>query len=100
MVVAMLKTARKKHVERHAEQERKRRVAERSDPRPQICKPPIDAPWLPQMQVLNEVLGSSRAKKPPARNIDDDLTRARKLRVPNTHAFTNANADPEEKEKT
>ena len=58
---------------------------------------PIDAPWLPQMEVLNEVLGSSPDKKPPARNIDDDITRARKLRVPNTHAFTNANADPEEK---
>ena len=59
-------------------------------------QPNLDAPWLPQMQVLNDVLGSSPAKKPPARNIDDDITRARKLRVPNTHAFTNANADPEE----
>ena len=99
MVAAMLKTAWKKHAERQAEQERKRRAAERSDPRPQIYNPAIDAPWLPQMQVLNEVLGSSPDKKPPARNIDDDITRARKLRVPNTHAFTNANADPEEKEK-
>lgn len=99
IVAAMLKKAWKKHAERQTEQERKRRAAERSDPRPQIYNPPIDAPWLPQMQVLNEVLSSSPDKKPPARNIDGNITRARKLRVPNTHAFTNANADPEEKEE-
>ena len=50
------------------------------------------------MQVLNDVLGASLVTKPPARNIDDYVTRSRKLRVPNTHAFTqgNANAEPEE----
>ena len=95
-IKTMLKVAQKEHAAEHAEHERKRRAAARSDPRPQIYNPTIDAPWLPQMQVLNDVLGSSPAKKPPARNIDDDITRARKLRVPDTHAFTNANADPEE----
>ena len=48
------------------------------------------------MQALDDVLGASPDRKPPARDIDGDITRARKLRVPNTHAFTNANADPEE----
>ena len=95
-IKTMLKAAQKEHAAKRAELERRRRAAARSDPRPQIYNPSIDAPWLPQMQVLNDVLGSSPAKKPPARNIDDDITRARKLRVPNTRAFTNANADPEE----
>ncbi len=95
-IKTMLKAAQKERAVERAEHEHKRRAAARSDPRPQIYNPTIDAPWLPQMQVLNDVLGSSPAKIPPARNIDDDLTRARKLRVPNTHAFTNANADPEE----
>jgi hypothetical protein len=94
----MLKVARQEHTERQAEQERERRVAERSDPRPQIRNPFENAPWLEQMEVLDEVLGSSSALRPPARDIDDDITRARKIRVPNTHAFTSAeaNADPED----
>jgi hypothetical protein len=97
-IAAMLKVARQEHAERQAKQERERRVAERSDPRPQIPNPSENAPWLGQMEVLDEVLGSSPALRPPARDIDDDLTRARKIRVPNTHAFTaaEANADPEE----
>ena len=95
-IKTMLKAAQKEHTAERAEHARNRRAAGRSDPRPQIFRPTVDAPWLPQMQILNEVLGSSPAKIPPARNIDDDVTRARKLRVPNTHAFTNANADPEE----
>jgi hypothetical protein len=95
-IKTMLKAAQNEHAAERAEHERKRRAAGRTDPRPQIYNPTIDAPWLPQMQVLNDVLGSSPAKKPPVRNIDDDITRARKLRVPDTHAFTNINANPEE----
>jgi hypothetical protein len=97
-IAAMLKVTRQEHAERQAKQERERRVAERSDTRPQIPNPAENAPWLGQMEVLDEVLGSSPALRPPARDIDDDLTRARKIRVPNTHAFTaaEANADPEE----
>ena len=97
-IAAMLKVARQEYAERQATQERERRTAERSDPRPQILNPSENAPWLGQMEVLDEVLGSSPTLRPPARDIDDDVTRARKIRVPNTHAFTaaEANADPEE----
>ena len=97
-IAAMLKVARQEHAKKQAKQEHERRVAERSDPRPQIANPAENAPWLGQMEVLDEVLGSSPALRPPARDIDDDLTRARKIRVPNTHAFTapEANVDPEE----
>ena len=40
------------------------------------------------MDVLNEVIGAVVADMPPARNIDGDATRVRKLPVPNMHAFT------------
>ena len=97
-IKTMFKTAQKERAAERAEHARKCRASGRSDPRPRIFRPTVDAPWLPQMQILNEVLGASPAKIPPARNIDDEITRARQLRVPNTHAFTtaNANADPEE----
>lgn len=95
-IKTMLKAAKKEHAAQREEHARKHRASARSDPRPEIFRPTVDAPWLPQMQILNEVLGSSPARVPPARNIDDDITRARQLRVPSTHAFTNANGDREE----
>ena len=50
------------------------------------------------MAVLNEVVGKITAARPPARDIDDDAMRVRKLPVPNTHAFTQSevNVEPEE----
>jgi hypothetical protein len=77
---------------------RNRRLAERRDPRPQIDTPAPDAPWLPQMDILNEVLARSSAPEPPARDIDGVITQTCKRRVPDTHAFgvQSANADPEE----
>ena len=74
---------------------RAQRAARRQDPRPLIRAPFHDDPWLPQMDVLNEVIGAVVAIMPPVRNIDDDATRVRKLPVANMHAFTDAN-EPEE----
>ena len=73
-------------------------AARRQDPRPQIRSPFPDEPWLPQMEVLNEVIGKVTAARPPARDIDGDAMRVRKLPVPNMHAFTQSevNVEPEE----
>jgi hypothetical protein len=95
-ITAMLKVARRQHAEERAEQERERRLAERSDPRPLINVPAIDAPWLPEMRTLDGVLGGSTATRPPTRDIDGVAARARRLPVPNMHAFTGTNADQEE----
>ena len=91
----MLKNAFAERAAKRAEQERERRLAERRDPRPQIEFPLADAPWIPQMDVINEVLKRSTAREPPARNIDGTLTWARKLALPGLHAFdpTQANAE-------
>jgi hypothetical protein len=50
------------------------------------------------MDVLNEVIGGVIAARPPARDIDDDAMRTRKLPVPNMHAFSQSevNIEPEE----
>jgi hypothetical protein len=96
IVTAELKSARWQREQELSQERRSRRLAERTDPRPQILNPAIDAPWLPIAQTLDSVLGVSPAAKPPTRNIDSVVTQARKLAVPNTHAFTNSNAAEEE----
>lgn len=45
VIARTLKGARSKAAGHNAEQERKRRQAERTDPRPAVLAPAIDAPW-------------------------------------------------------
>jgi hypothetical protein len=94
----MLKEAKQEYAAKQARQARKRRAAARNDPRPQIPCPHESSPWLEQMEVLNDVLGSAQSSRPPSRDIGNDIMRAKKIRIPNTHAFTvaSANAEPEE----
>lgn len=97
-VAAMLKAARDERAAQRSLEERERRLAERRDPRPRIDVPFSDDEWLPQMGVLNEIMGSSTAVPPPTRDIDGVVTWARKIVVPGTHAFQDANANQEEEE--
>src|SRR5712691_7724533 len=83
-----LKRARQGQVERQAQENRERRIAERRDPRPQIPAPPADAPWLPQMQVLNDVLGKSGDPEPPTRDVEGFVAQVRVRRVPKMHLLT------------
>jgi hypothetical protein len=83
-----LQHAREQRAERRAQEERDRRAAERSDPRPQIPAPPADAPWLPQMQVLNDVLGKSRGPESPMRDVEGFVVQVRVRRVPKMHLLT------------
>jgi len=94
----VLKSARQQQAAQNAEAARTRQAASRQDPRPQVRSPFPDEPWLPQMDVLNEVIGGVIAARPPARDIDGAATQMRKLPVPNTHAFSQseANVEPEE----
>ena len=83
-----LKRARQEQDERQAQENRERRIAERRDPRPQIPTPTADAPWLPQMQVLNDVLGKSRDPEPPMRDSEGFVVQVRARRVPKMHLLT------------
>jgi hypothetical protein len=93
---AKLKAAHKTHADRLARETRDRAAAGRRDTRPQIPAPASDAPWLPQMGVLNEVLGASRAPEPPMRDIDGVITQVRVRRVPNMHLLTSEGVNEDE----
>ena len=54
-----LENARRDAIAHRWATEREERLAQRRDPRPQIPAPLPDAPWLPQMELLNEVLGGN-----------------------------------------
>jgi hypothetical protein len=93
VIDSTLKAAQEKHVSKQAQEERRRHAAQRRDPRPYIPVPWPDAPWLPVMDVLNDVIGKSDAAVPPMRDIDEVATRTSKQPVPNTHAFTSGGAN-------
>jgi hypothetical protein len=90
-----LEAAQQKHAEQRAKARREHKDATRRDPRPLIPAPLHDAPWQPEMDTLNEVLGSVSETKPPSRDIDGITTCGRKHPVPELHAFTEANAEEE-----
>jgi hypothetical protein len=92
----MLKTAQQERTAECERQECESQLAERLDPRPWINVPANDAPWLPQMNVLNEVIGGSTAAYPPARDIEGVAAFTSRIAVPNTHAFTSAGANSDE----
>ena len=94
-ITGMLKAAFEKKTAQRAHEMRVRRLAERQDPRPLIEVPRLDAPWLPQIGTINDVLGRSTAPEPPTRDIDGAMVRARKLALPGMHAFDQTQSNPE-----
>jgi len=48
--------------------------------------------------VLNEVIGKITIAAPPSRDIDDDAMRVCKIRIPDMHAFSNANQEGDDDE--
>jgi hypothetical protein len=97
-ITTLLKAAQQQRADERKQQECERRLAERNDPRPQINVPNNDAPWLPVMDALNEVIGASTAVHPSARDIDGVAAFTGKIAVPETHAFTSAGAYSEDEE--
>jgi hypothetical protein len=97
---AALKLAQQRQAEQEAKGTRAGQAARRQDPRPWIRVPLLDAPFLPVMAVLNEVIGKVIAAQPPSRDINDDTTRVRKIPVPDMHAFSQSEVNVEPEEKT
>jgi len=85
-----LKAATKARNADDAAERQQRQLADRRDTRPQIPAPLADAPWIPQMELLNDVLGSSREPEPPMRNVEGNLVHVRVRRIPDMHALTPA----------
>ena len=93
VIDSALKAAQRTHAEQRAREARQRRAAQRHDPRPMIRAPFPDEPWLPQMDVLNEVIGKVATAVPPLRNIDGVIAQPSKRPVPDTRPFTDANPE-------
>jgi hypothetical protein len=91
----MLKKAERDRGAQRAEQERERRSAQRTDPRPVFRVPKGNAPWNPVNEMVNSVLGGLRIPEPPLRDVDGFSTRTRRMQVPGTHAFTDSNPTEE-----
>jgi hypothetical protein len=92
-IARQIKKARQAMAAEKAKDARELRIAERTDSRPMLPVPPPDAPWLPEMAAYNEVLGKSRDRIPPARNINGDTARVQRMAIEGTHAFVSANED-------
>jgi hypothetical protein len=91
-----LKATREQDQKAREREEDDRRAAERRDPRPQIPAPGKNAPWLPQMDVINEVLSASRAVEPPMRDLNGHVVQVRNRWVQNLHLLTASGANQEE----
>jgi hypothetical protein len=85
---ATLKSARKAQAKRRAQAQRHQQAAQRLDPRPRIDVPLPDAPWLPQMQVVNDVLATAAGPEPPTRDSQCDASRLRARTIPLLHLLS------------
>jgi hypothetical protein len=90
-IAAKLKTAKKEQTRQYYAERRERLLAERNDPRPQLTAPYENAPWIPQMGIINEAL--SKPPQPPTRDADGNMTQIRKRCVRGLHAFNSANEE-------
>ena len=88
VITRTVQEARKQRRARQAQEQRERRLADRKDPRPQLPCPPLDSPWLPVMQAINEVIAAAPRPQQTRRDIDGTASRCRRIAIPYTHAFT------------
>lgn len=72
-----------------------RGIASRRDARPKLPAPPADAPFLPIMAALNEVMGASNSLEPPMRDVEGCLTIVRDRHPEGMHLLTSAGANGE-----
>jgi hypothetical protein len=86
-----LKRAQRDAREQRAQQDRDRRIAKRRDPRPQISLPAPTAEWLPQMQLLNDVL---RDAPTAMRNTALITAQVHTKHIPSLHLLTTKEVNP------
>jgi len=75
--------------------QRERERAERNDQRPQIACPLPDAPWLPVMDTILEVVAAAPPARKVKRDIDETATRPRRMAIPRMHAFSGDDDEPD-----
>ena len=98
-IKAVLKAAQQKQAAQAAKEKQAWRATQRQDPRPYIRAPFPDAPWLPQMKVINNVVGSAVSDMPQARDRGGAMTWVRKVPFVDMHVFTDANTEGDDDEE-
>jgi hypothetical protein len=84
-----VKDARREQAERRREEARERERAERNDGRPEIPRPPEDAPLTEEMTRINEIVGEAPIEKQLRRDLEGHVVKPRRRPVPKTSAFSN-----------
>ena len=97
---ARIKTARGESAQLRANEARARRLTERTDQRVRLPVPARDAPWLPVMQQLNEVLGAVTDLEPPTRDGEGWITQVCLRRIMTWHALTASGTNDEEQKES
>jgi len=92
-ITQMLRTALRELASKRRHEAQQRKFAEHNDPRPRIDVPNKDAEFIPQINVLDEVIVASPAGHPTTRDIEGHGAFAGKIAVPNMHAFSNTSAN-------
>jgi hypothetical protein len=96
VITAQLKAALVEQDQRRAAEAKERRLAQRTDPRPQLPRPPADEPITQIMATVNEVLGKPPPRQRLRRDVDGATARRRRWPVPDMHPFTTANPEDDE----
>jgi hypothetical protein len=86
----MIKEAKAEDKAKRQQEKQRHTTNTEADYRPSLLVPEPDAEWIPQMQVLNEVI-SKNASKLRLRSVDAGTALHRLATVPGTHAFKNGN---------
>jgi hypothetical protein len=93
---AKLKGAQKEHAARLAGEERERRLAERTDPRPRLAAPLPDAERLPILTAIDDVLAGLQQSEPPMRDAEGCPTEVRNRSPITLYALLGTEIDTDE----
>lgn len=88
----LIKTAIKKYgqqaqAQKAFKQQQQTAYGQSASTRQLLPLPANDAPWLPVMNKIDDILGASTDIKPPCRDIEGFVVAARKICIPKTHAY-------------
>jgi hypothetical protein len=99
-LAATHKQARKERDQQQRDEKQQARVANRQDPRPQVQVPKDDAPWIPQMGLISDVLGNVDLAEPPTRNIEGECSRLKMRSMPSLHLLSSETNNADENADT
>jgi hypothetical protein len=95
-VTDKIKAARAERARRRGEDRRERERARRADPRPQVDRPPTDAPLIPAMEAVNAVVAAAPPRARMLRDPDGDGARPHRLAIPPVQPYDDEEEDADD----